>query len=534
VNPGLRAPQIGWPASLLVAAVLALALAQKLPAQRPQLPTAATDAIVQWDAVSVFMDMDSSSQQVWTLRKGVSVYIDLRMDQGGKSWCGVRSSAQTGRIGFVDCKSLLRTSHVSPAGSGTVASSSNSSRAAPPDILLAQPATPSNSGYAAMKNQVVKEGVIDSGYIATLEMQARTGSASAVTRAALAHLAAGQFELSQHEPDKAMEHFEAMEPYSGQQRDLVMSSIVGRCYALLLKSEFSAALQLIEKGRKISPRSADLAALSGWAHYRLNQTDAAVADFETAQRLQPSPSIAQFLDKAKRDRDSEDDFREGESSHFVIRYHGGASRQLASDVVRTLEDHFQTLRSELHYTPPEPIGVILYTQETFRDVTRVPGWAGGVNDGKIRVPVQGLESVSDQLARILKHELTHSFVYQKTQGRCPTWLQEGTAQWMEGRRTGTDAAQLIAVVNDGKGKSLRYLDGTWMSLSVGQARFAYAWALAVVEAIEGTSGSDGLDRLLDSERTESTGEAALLQALRTSYSGLDDTTVDFLRKAYLQ
>jgi hypothetical protein len=240
------------------------------------------------------------------------------------------------------------------------------------------------------------------------------------------------------------------------------------------------------------------------------------------------------LDKAKRDKDSEGDFREGESSHFVIRYHGGASRQLASDVVRTLEDHFQTLRSELHYTPPEPIGVILYTQETFRDVTRVPGWAGGVNDGKIRVPVQGLESVSDQLARILKHELTHSFVYQKTQGRCPTWLQEGTAQWMEGRRTGADAAQLIAVVNDGKGKSLRYLDGTWMSLSVGQARFAYAWALAVVEAIEGTSGSDGLDRLLDSERTESTGEAALLQALRTSYSGLDDTTVDFLRKAYLQ
>ena len=40
------------------------------------------------------------------------------------------------------------------------------------------------------------------------------------------------------------------------------------------------------------------------------------------------------------------------------------------------------------------------------------------------------------LSRILKHELTHSFLYQKTQGRCPTWLQEGVAQWMEGRRGG--------------------------------------------------------------------------------------------------
>jgi tetratricopeptide (TPR) repeat protein len=534
VNSGLRAPESSRFGSLLVAAGLVLALAPPLLAQRLQLPTAATEAVVQWDVVNVFMDMDSSSQQVWTLKKGASVYVDLRMDQGGKSWCGVRSSSQANRIGFVDCKSLLRTSNVSPGTSGASAKPSGSSSTAAADFPLTRPATPTNSGYAAMKNQVVKEGIIDSGFIATLETQARSGSASAVTRAALAHLAAGEFELSQHEADKAIEHFEAMEPYSGQQRDLVMASIVGRAYALLLKSEFSSALELIEKGRKISPRSADLAALSGWAHYRLNQTEAAVTDFETAQRLQPSASVAQFLEKAKRDKDSEGDFREGESSHFIVRYHGGASRQLASEVIRTLEDQFQTLRSELHYTPPEPIGVILYTQETFRDVTRVPGWAGGVNDGRIRVPVQGLETVADQLARILKHELTHSFVFQKTQGRCPTWLQEGVAQWMEGRRTGADAAQLVAAIDDGKGKSLRYLDGPWMSLSVGQARFAYAWALAVVEAIEATSGSDGLDRLLDSERTESSGEAALLQALRTSYSGLDDTTVDYLRKTYWQ
>jgi tetratricopeptide (TPR) repeat protein len=534
VDLRLRAPQNSRSTALPLALGLALALDPSLLAQHSQLPTAATDAVVQWDAVIVFTDMDSSSQQVWTLKKGVSVYVDLRMDQGGKSWCGVRSSAQANRIGFVDCKSLLRTSGILPHALEAGAKPSASSPMTATDLPLTRPATPTNSGYAAMKNEVVKEGIIDSGFIATLEIQARSGSASAVTRAALAHLAAGEFELSQHEPDKAIEHFEAMEAYSGQQRDLLMAGIVGRSYALLLKSEFSSALEVIEKGRKISPRSADLAALSGWAHYRLNQTDAAVADFETAQRLQPSQSVAQFLEKARRDKESEGDFREGESSHFIIRYHGGASRQLASDVVRTLEDQFQTLRSELHYTPPEPIGVILYTQETFRDVTRVPGWAGGVNDGKIRVPVQGLETVSEQLARILKHELTHSFVFQKTQGRCPTWLQEGIAQWMEGRRSGADAAQLVAVFDDGKGKSLRYLDGPWMSLSVGQARFAYAWALAVVEGIESNSGSDGLDRLLDSERTESSGEVALLQALRTSYSGLDDTTVDYLRKTYLQ
>jgi hypothetical protein len=504
-------------------------------AQRPQLPTAATDAIVKADSVTVFLEMDSSSDQVSTLKKGNSVYVDLRLDQGGKSWCGVRPSARANRIGFVDCRSLERVAgSAPPAISGSGVESSGSSHGAAAEIPLARPASPTAKGYAAMKEQVVKEGVIDSGFIATLESEAAGGNASAVTRAALAHLAAGQFQLTQHEPDKAMEQFEAMQPFTGSQRDLLVASLDGRVYALLMKSEYSSALELIERARKLSPRSANLAALSGWAHYRMNQVDAAIADLQTAQSIQPTANVAALLEKAKRDQEAEGEFREGESSHFVLRYHGGASRQLASDVIHTLEEQFDVLRSELHYTPPEQIGVILYTQETFRDVTRVPGWSGGLNDGRIRVPVQGMENASDLLARILKHELTHSFVFQKTGGRCPTWLQEGVAQWMEGRRSGADAAQLVAIYQDGKGKSLRYLEGSWMGLSVSQARYAYGWALAVVEGIEADSGSDGLDRLLDAMRTEPSRDAALLQALRTNFSSLDDATADYLRRTYLQ
>ena len=500
--------------------------------QTSQLPTAATDATVKADSVTVFEQMDISSDQVSTLKKGIAVFIDLRVDESGKGWCGIRPSAQANRIGFVDCRSLERVVPPIPAARDSVNSESVHGSAA--EIPLERPAMPTANGYAAMKNEVVKEGVIDSGFIATLEAQASRGGPSAVTRAALAHLAAGEFELQQHEPDKALEHFEAMEPFAGRQRDLSLASLDGRIYAELMKSEYSTALELIEKARKLSPGSANLAAWSGYTHYRMNQLDAAVEDLRAAQKIRPNQSVAALLEKAERDKDAEGDFREGESSHFVLRYHGGASRQLASEVIHTLEDQFQVLKSELRYTPPEQIGVILYTQETFFDVTRVPGWAGGLNDGRIRVPVQGLETVSDLLVRILKHELTHSFVFQKTSGRCATWLQEGVAQWMEGRRTGADAAQLVAFYQDGKGKSLRYLDGPWMVLSSGQARYAYAWALAVVEAIEADSGSDGLDRLLDAERTEASGENALLQALRTNYVSLDDSTAEYLRRTYLQ
>jgi tetratricopeptide (TPR) repeat protein len=498
-----------------------------------QLPTAATNATVTSDVLTVFADMNRSSEVVRSLAKGDSVYVDLRIDQGSMKWCGVRLTGQSTRIGFVDCRSLLRSSAPPNFASSTTNSLGGSGRSAAPEIPFVRPAAPTQSGYAAVESQVVREGVIDSGFIATAESEARTGRPAAVTRAALAHFAAAEFEMSEGQPDRAIEHYQAMQQYAGGQRDLLYASLVGRGYALLMKSEFSLALEPISQARKLVPGAASAAMLAGWAHYRLNQADLAIADFQTAERLQPSASVASLLEKVKRDQAAEGDFREGESSHFVVRYHGGASRQLASEVTSVLEDQFASLREELRYTPPEQIAVILYTQEAFRDVTRSPGWTGALNDGKIRVPVQGVETVSDQLTRILRHELTHSFVYQKTAGRAPTWLQEGLAQWMEGRRTNGDAATLVAVSEQGQGQQLRYYDDSWMRFSAGQARYAYAWALAVVEMIEAEQGSDGINRLLEAERTESSREAALREGLRMNFSDLDSETIQYLKKTYL-
>jgi len=498
------------------------------------MPTAATNATVKTDTLTVFSEMSALSPVVRSLAKGEEVYVDLRVDQGNGRWCGIRIARQFSRLGFVDCRSLERTGPTQPTASANPGTKPTAAGKGGAEVPLARPAAPTINSYAAVQAQVVKDGVIDSAYIASADAQAKTGGSAALTRAALAHFAAGEFDLTQRNLDEALEQFDAMQDLAGRQPSLLTLSLLGRAYALLLKGDYSSALEPIQRARTLAPQSAEAAAMAGWAHFMLNQTDAAVADLQVAQRIRPSQDVAGLLAKVQQDRDIEGDFREGQSSHFIVRYHGGASRQLASEVIRTLEEQFQVLRSELHFTPPEPIGVILYTQEAFRDVTRVPGWTSAVYDGRIRVPVQGMETVSPELMHILKHELTHSFVYQKTAGRCPVWLHEGVAQWMEGRRSGADAQDLLAAFEQGKGTSLRYYEGSWMHLNAPQARFAYAWSLAVVEGIEAQSGPDAIERLLDAERTESSPEAALLQGLRTSYSHLDEATVAYLRQTYLQ
>jgi hypothetical protein len=135
---------------------------------------------------------------------------------------------------------------------------------------------------------------------------------------------------------------------------------------------------------------------------------------------------------------------------------------------------------------------------------------------------------------VLKHELTHSFIQQRTLGRCPQWLNEGLAQWIEGRRTGNDAQPLIAVYERERSMPWRFLEGSWVGVPDQAVRFAYAWSLASVESIIADSGMAGIERLLESFGTESSIEAALRAALHTNYADLEQETAKYLRRTYLQ
>jgi hypothetical protein len=157
-----------------------------------------------------------------------------------------------------------------------------------------------------------------------------------------------------------------------------------------------------------------------------------------------------------------------------------------------------------------------------------------LNDGRIRVPVQGLSDVTPDLARVLKHELTHSFVGQKSHGRAPTWLQEGIAQWMEGRRSSSSAGVLLDLPSEQGSQLLGSLEGSWMGLSGNSAVLAYAWSLALVESIIDAGGVSDISRLLDRIATSSSSEAALRDTLRTGYSDLAQQTVAYLRREYIR
>jgi tetratricopeptide (TPR) repeat protein len=376
---------------------------------------------------------------------------------------------------------------------------------------------------------VVHDGAIDNQVLRRLDEAAASGTAETVLRAALAESVAGQFELDRGNFDAAFEHADRAVRWAPAQP----AALLELGYLHLRRGQYAAALDLLDRARRVLPDSPEIAMLTGWADYGLNRLPQAVDEWKRSQQLRPDPQIANALEKAEHDLEVESSFHEGQSAHFTIRYYGGAAPDLARASLRALEDDFQLIADTLNYTPSESIAVVLYTNETFKDITRAPLWVGALNDGRIRVPVQGLVSVTPELARVFKHELTHTFLAQKTQGRCPVWLQEGIAQWMEGSRSTDDAAPLVALYDHHQDPSLTVLEGSWMNGLPDIARIYYGWSLAVVEALVAKEGVVGLEHYIVGVGGQSSAEAAARRTLHMSYQDLNRIAADYLRRTYL-
>jgi hypothetical protein len=112
------------------------------------------------------------------------------------------------------------------------------------------------------------------------------------------------------------------------------------------------------------------------------------------------------------------------------------------------------------------------------------------------------------------------------------WLNEGIAQWLEGKRSDAVAGGLLALEEKKWTVSLRTLEGSWTGLSGGAAAYAYAWSLAAVEYIIRSNGMRDVERILERLPASSSAEAALRDVLRMDYSELEAETLKYVRRQY--
>jgi hypothetical protein len=374
-------------------------------------------------------------------------------------------------------------------------------------------------GEQDMLAQVVHDHQVDRAALAAIEAARRPN------QTAIAHYLAGKAEF---EADKFSDSRHDFETALRFQPD---SPAILTYYAAVLVRTGNAldAISCAQRATRIVPDSPDALAVLGYAQLSASRSRDAIESWKKSLALRPDATLERMLARAERESAAETNYSERDSGHFALRFEGGQSSDLFRDqLLATLEAHFEDLSRTFGSEPPGRIQVVLYTSQSFFDVTRAPSWTGALNDGKLRIPLRGVDFVTPSLARILRHELAHSFVNQLAANRCPEWLNEGIAQMLEPRSLAGERGRLAELWQSGREIPLNRLDHGFASLSAAEAALAYDESLAVVSYIDRRYGMAELVRLLTRMGQGDSAEFALRSLLHSDYGRLmDDVRSEF-------
>ena len=227
----------------------------------------------------------------------------------------------------------------------------------------------------------------------------------------------------------------------------------------------------------------------GKVHYEREELSKAVSSFEASLSFEESAEVRSYLERAKREDRVADGFDRQRLSHFIVRYEGDSMEDTGRMVLDSLERSYAALTSQMNFSPQNPVVVILYSRRSYREMGG-PHWSAGYFDGKIRVPVQGLERLDQHLNATLHHELAHAFVHGIAGDNCPRWLQEGMAEYAEGTRTEAFGHELARAVEASNGMP------HCIATARCDVRLFYNASASLVEFIHQQRGMPGLRSIL--------------------------------------
>lgn len=260
---------------------------------------------------------------------------------------------------------------------------------------------------------------------------------SSLNNRAVAKSTERDFPGSQKLFEAALEHLPALE-------DTSVTVEVQRNYSSLLtlwggelmkRNQIAEARKAFEDSLGLRPDNAVANIYLGDLRYESNDYVPARGHYAAALAAdtQNKDYLVNRLQMIDDEAKVEDKFRQTSDpdNHFVIQYVPYATGIPIDEVARLLGEAYKGVGRDLGLFPPRPVNVKVYESADFYRISKLPEWAIGLFDGKIRLKVEDLRSAPSQVRDLLFHEYTHAVLAMNVKQRVPAWFHEGLAQLME-------------------------------------------------------------------------------------------------------
>lgn len=270
---------------------------------------------------------------------------------------------------------------------------------------------------------------------------------------------------------------------------------LGAGIAAYLERRDADARNALERALALDQTLADARQVLGRVLRRQGDFAGAIRAYEAFVALRPGEREgADTLERWRREQALHDRMSHAVGERFTVSFEGPAEEALAARAIESLDRAYWRIGDLLGGAYPlNPVPVVLYTREQFRDVTRSPAWAAGAYDGMIRVPVRGALDKSEELDRVLAHEFAHALVRGLAARGVPTWLNEGLASAVESDNLSWAEARLQQA---GTTIPLANLTTSFGRLSGDEAELAYAESAVLVRHMLDEAGGYAVANLL--------------------------------------
>jgi tetratricopeptide (TPR) repeat protein len=311
---------------------------------------------------------------------------------------------------------------------------------------------------------------------------------------------------------------------------------LGRGIALYGGKHYDEARFDLEQARVFGGENVTILFFLGKVAYDTGNLEDALDFWKKGLAIDPgNAEIARLVEKTGKEAAVEGKMGKEASSRFDISFDVKSRIRLADEILDVLETAYSRVGSDFDHYPEARVPVIIYTQKDFRSTTGGPDWSGGVYDGKIRLPIGGVKEITPPLRALLHHEYTHVVVREMARGNCPTWLNEGLAQFEERKEAEFPMTELQDAARQGVLLPMATLEGPFTSLGTQGALLAYRQSYAMVSHLISLYGWHKIREILVNLGKRMTMAEAVNKALKDygiGYQEMLEELQGYLKKEY--
>jgi tetratricopeptide (TPR) repeat protein len=308
------------------------------------------------------------------------------------------------------------------------------------------------------------------------------------------------------------------------------------------RHEQSNALFFSRKALEVKKDNAEALKLMGNIFYNMEKLDEALSYYAKAVTLLPNDTeIRKSIDNIKKEKALKGSFRNIPSAKFIIRYENKSADFDYYQFRPILDEAYRVIGQDLGLFPSEQLVVILYTQESYKNLKEQPSSVTGLFDGKIHIPLRDGVKDTSEYKTVVYHEYTHALIFDLTLGRCPIWLNEGLAEYEESKIKPVELRRLKAALKNNSLIGISSLDQTF-SLMNGRRQLtqeeqelialAYEESYTIAKYILHRFTRAHIQQLLRRLREGASINEALKRELYLSVEQLQKQWIEFIQNNY--